>query len=163
MPIFDRFLTLSPDLLAVADIRDGLLTRVNPAACRILGRSEAELLSLPFFELVHPDDRDDAVAATAAAVTAAAVGARQTDVRFEYRFLRKDGSHFWAEAHGTITPTRVCSTASRATSPSASKTRPHLPPPRPSGMRSSKASATPSTRSTPSGGSPTRMRERPRY
>ena len=104
MPIFDRFLSLSPDLLAVADIRNGLLTRVNPAACRILGRSEAELLSLPFFELVHPDDRDDAVAATAAAVAAAAVGACQTDVRFEYRFVRKDGSHFWAEAHGTYYP-----------------------------------------------------------
>jgi PAS domain S-box-containing protein len=99
MPSFDRFFTLSPDLLSVFNTRDGLLTRVNPAACRMLGRSEAELLSRPFLELLHPDDRDEVAAATAA--TAAA---RQTNLRLEYRLLRKDGSHFWAEGHGTYFP-----------------------------------------------------------
>ena len=35
---------------------EGMLVRVNPAICQLMGRSEAELLSLGFLELTHPDD-----------------------------------------------------------------------------------------------------------
>ncbi|WP_340317166.1 PAS domain S-box protein [Rhizorhabdus argentea] len=99
MPSSDRFFTLSPDLLSVVNMHDGRLMRVNPAACRILGWSEAELLHRPFLELVHRDDREKA-----AAEMAAAVAAGQANLRMECRSLRKDGSHFWTEWHSTYFP-----------------------------------------------------------
>lgn len=93
-----RFFALSPDLLAISSLGDGVLQRVNPAMPDLLGWSEAELLSRPFRDLIHPDDRDS----VAAAVAALAVG--QTNVRFEHRMLRKDGSYIWTEWHTAYFP-----------------------------------------------------------
>ena len=52
-----RFFDLSLDLLAVAGF-EGFLRRVNRSFTRVLGWTEAELLSRPFLELIHPDDRE---------------------------------------------------------------------------------------------------------
>jgi PAS domain S-box-containing protein len=82
----DRIFTLSSDLITVADF-DGHFTRVNPAAEQILGYTEEELLARPYFDLVHPDDRER----TAAEATA--IGLGKTTLSFENRFVRKDGSH----------------------------------------------------------------------
>jgi PAS domain S-box-containing protein len=82
----DRIFTLSPDLITVADF-DGRFTRVNPAAEQILGYTEDELLTRPYLDLVHPDDRERT------AVEAAAIAGGKTTISFENRFLRKDGSH----------------------------------------------------------------------
>jgi PAS domain S-box-containing protein len=46
---------LSRDLFGVAGF-DGYLKTVNPAWSRILGRSDEELLTNPFSEIIHPDD-----------------------------------------------------------------------------------------------------------
>ena len=46
---------LSRDLIGVATF-DGCLKSVNPAWSAALGRDEAELLSKPFAEIIHPDD-----------------------------------------------------------------------------------------------------------
>jgi PAS domain S-box-containing protein len=81
----DRIFTLSPDLIAVADL-DVRFTRLNPAAEQILGRSKQELLERPYLEFVHPDDR----ATTAAQGAALAEGS--TTQSFENRFIRADGS-----------------------------------------------------------------------
>ncbi len=35
---------------------DGRLIRVNPAMCDLFDRSEAELLSMTFLDVTHPDD-----------------------------------------------------------------------------------------------------------
>jgi len=93
MPDLDRFFMLSPDLLVVGSVRDGLIKRANPAACRSLGWSETELVSRSCLDLIHPDDRDN----MAAAVTAIAAG--EPKGLSEYRVLRKDGSYFWTEWH----------------------------------------------------------------
>jgi PAS domain S-box-containing protein len=82
----DQIFTLSSDLIAVADF-DGYFTRVNPAAVQILGYTEDELLTRPYLELVHPDDRER-TAAEAAAITNG-----KTTMAFENRFARKDGSY----------------------------------------------------------------------
>ncbi len=82
----DRIFTLSSDLIVVADF-DGHFTRVNPGAERILGYTEEELLSRPYLDLVHPDDRERT------ASEAAAIGDGKTVLSFENRYVRKDGSH----------------------------------------------------------------------
>ena len=93
-----RFFALCPDMLIVAGLRDGLFRRVNPATCRALGWSEEELVSRSFRDLIHPDEVDGVEAAVEALMEG------QTDIRAEYRKLRKDGSYFWTEWHGGYFP-----------------------------------------------------------
>lgn len=65
---------------------DGYLARVNPAFTTKLGYSEAELLDIPFRELIHPDDRAGTLKAFAAS--------KNTDEQpssIENRYLAKDG------------------------------------------------------------------------
>ena len=84
----DRFFTLSLDLMCIAGY-DGYFKRVNPAWTRVLGYSEEELLSRPYRDFVHPDDRD----ATDSESNKVASG--QTVVYFENRYLHKDGTLRW--------------------------------------------------------------------
>jgi PAS domain S-box-containing protein len=81
---------LSPDLLCIAG-RDGYLKRVNPAWVQALGYTEAELLSRPYLEFVHPDDTE----ATRAEAQKLFTGSRV--VHFENRYLHKDGSVRWLQ------------------------------------------------------------------
>jgi PAS domain S-box-containing protein len=81
----ERIFDLSLDLLCVAGL-DGYYKRLNPAFERTLGYSRQELLSRPFFDFVHPDDR----AATREAMDRLAGGHEL--VHFENRYVRPDGS-----------------------------------------------------------------------
>jgi PAS domain S-box-containing protein len=54
----DNFFFLSPDLLCEATM-DGYFRRVSHSFISELGYSEDDLLSIPFMELVHPDDRQE--------------------------------------------------------------------------------------------------------
>lgn len=58
----DRFFALSLDMLCIADFQ-GFFVRINPAWSRVLGYSTTELLSHPYVDLVHTDDRAATVAA----------------------------------------------------------------------------------------------------
>ena len=84
----DRFFRLSLDLLCIAGF-DGYFKRVNPAWNRVLGYSADELLSRPYMELVHPEDRESTVAA------AQQLSQGQDVIHFENRYLHKDGTHRW--------------------------------------------------------------------
>ena len=85
---FTRLFDLSLDLLCVAGF-DGYFRRVNPSWTRVLGWSEAELLSRPVAEFMHPDDRERTLAARAAL-------ARGTPVQgLENRYVCKDGTYRW--------------------------------------------------------------------
>lgn len=84
----DRFFDVSLDLLCIAGL-DGHFKRLNPAFERVLGYSMEELLSIPFIDMIHPDDR---------AMTREEVEKLQqglTTTYFENRYLRKDGSTRW--------------------------------------------------------------------
>lgn len=52
----DRFFALSMDMLSIVHL-DGRFQRINPAFQQVLGFSEEELLAMPIFDLIHPDDR----------------------------------------------------------------------------------------------------------
>jgi len=84
----DRLFNLSLDMLCVAGV-DGYFKQVNPAWVRTLGLSEAELLSRPSLDFVHPDDREATVQARAKLV------AGQSGILFENRYQHKDGSYRW--------------------------------------------------------------------
>lgn len=83
-----RLFDLSLDLLCVAGT-DGTFRQVNPAFERVLGYPEKELLSRPFLELVHPEDR----AATVQELERLAAGDPVVD--FRNRYLAHDGTVRW--------------------------------------------------------------------
>ncbi len=85
---FFKFFLLSSDLMVFADPR-GSLKRVNPAALKLLGYSESELLGQPFISFVHPDDRQSTLDEMARQIR---IGA---SMNFVNRYLRKDGSVRW--------------------------------------------------------------------
>ena len=84
----ERFFDLSIDLLCWLDF-SGYFKRLNRAWETALGFSRAELMSRPFIEFVHPEDRDHTLR-------------QNRDVRdggqarlFENRYLCRDGSYRW--------------------------------------------------------------------
>lgn len=84
----DRFFANSLDMLCVLDF-NGVFKRLNPAWETTLGFSRAELMSRPFIEFVHPDDRARTLAQNAQ------VRGGGKALGFENRYLCKDGSFRW--------------------------------------------------------------------
>ncbi len=84
----DKYFMLSLDPLCIAGL-DGYFKRVNPAWERVLGWTTQELLSRPYVEFIHPDDRKRT------AQEAARQAAGHEAIQFENRYLCKDGSFRW--------------------------------------------------------------------
>lgn len=84
----DRFFANSIDMLCFLDF-NGYFKRVNPAWERTLGFTRQELMSQPFIEFVHPDDRERTLTQNARVK-----GGAQA-LAFENRYLCKDGSYRW--------------------------------------------------------------------
>ena len=84
----DRFFEINLDLLCQLDF-NGYFKRLNPAWERTLGWSRTELMSRPFIEFVHPDDRERTLSQNAA------VRQGGQALGFENRYLCKDGSFRW--------------------------------------------------------------------
>jgi serine/threonine-protein kinase len=88
-----RFFELSLDLFCIAGL-DGYFHRVNSNFSRVLGYPEEELVSRPFLDFVHPEDRD----ATLGEMGKLSEGLpvirfcnRYRDVRGEYRWFEWTG------------------------------------------------------------------------
>ena len=92
----ERVFEMSPALLAVAGF-DGYLRRFNPAF-EIFGYSRDELLSRPWVEFAHPDDRERMLQATASLERGADV------VELENRVICRDGSLRWVEWSTRVVP-----------------------------------------------------------
>ncbi len=84
----NRLFNLSLDMLCIADL-DGYLLELNPTWEKTLGWKQEELLSRPYLEFVHPDDRKT----TAAAANGLVEG--QPAINFVNRYRCKDGSYRW--------------------------------------------------------------------
>ena len=80
-----EFINLSLNLLCIAGT-DGYFKHVNPAWETTFGYTKEEVLSRPYLEFVHPDDRE----ATMAEATKIASG--NSTLSFENRYRCKDGS-----------------------------------------------------------------------
>jgi PAS domain S-box-containing protein len=83
-----RFFELSIDMLCCLDFT-GYFKRLNPAWEKTLGFSRGELMSRPFIDFVHPDDRERTLG-------------QNREVRgggqarsFENRYACRDGSYKW--------------------------------------------------------------------
>lgn len=84
----EAFFEISTDLFCFLDY-GGYFRRLNPAWQRMLGFTRRELMSRPFIEFVHPDDRERTLNQNAAVRE----GGRAA--YFENRYICKDGSYRW--------------------------------------------------------------------
>lgn len=84
----DRFFQVSIDMLCFLNF-NGYFKRLNPAWERTLGFTREELMSRPFIEFVHPDDRERTLRQNAV------VRSGGKALGFENRYLCKDGSFRW--------------------------------------------------------------------
>jgi len=80
-----QFFELRLDIFCIVGF-DGFFRRVNSNFSRVLGYSLWELVSRPFIEFVHPDDRDE----TISAILQLRQG--QTVVRFQHRYYAANGA-----------------------------------------------------------------------
>jgi PAS domain S-box-containing protein len=91
----NRFFSISMDKLCIAGT-DGYFKLLNPRWEKVLGYSQEELLSRPYLEFIHPEDRE-------ATLQEAAKLAQGHDlISFENRYRCRDGSYRWL--HWTATP-----------------------------------------------------------
>jgi len=88
MRISHRIINHSIDMICVAGF-DGYFKVLNPAWERVLDWSREELLSKPWTDFVHPDDREVTNHSTSTMIGG-------TEIRqFENRYISKDGSVKW--------------------------------------------------------------------
>lgn len=78
-----RFFMLSTEAMCIAD-PFGCFHCVNPALAKMTGYSEAELISKPFIDFIHPDDRQSTINEMNLQVS------QRPSIQFENRYVRKD-------------------------------------------------------------------------
>jgi len=84
----EEFFALERMLFVICDF-NGYFKWLNPVWTKVLGYTVDELCSRPFFEFIHPDDRNR----TMLAMDKLAKGEEVLD--FENRYIAKDGSEHW--------------------------------------------------------------------
>jgi len=83
-----EFIDLTVNLLCIAGT-DGYFKHLNPAWEMTLGYTREELLSRPYLEFVHPDDREATIS------EAKHVASGRSTLSFENRYRCKDGAYKW--------------------------------------------------------------------
>ncbi|MET4080717.1 PAS domain S-box-containing protein [Pedobacter sp. UYP30] len=83
-----QIFNFAPDIIAISDF-DGYFKKVNPAASILLGYTTEELMSKPFTEFLHPEDRNLAIDR----VHPHGIGT--TNYFIEERYLTKTGEIKW--------------------------------------------------------------------
>lgn len=96
----NAFFDQSLVMLFIADLRTNLLVRVNDEVVRITGRSLENLLSIPFIEFIHPDDREKSIKILSQ------LGEGKSVVGFENRHLTHDGETLYLEWSAVPDPDR---------------------------------------------------------
>lgn len=86
--IFD----LTMDMVCMADMNTQTFIKVNPAFSLVLGYTEKELLSRPYIDFIHPDDKKKTVD-----VNSIKLKSGISIISFTNRYRCKDGSYKWLE------------------------------------------------------------------
>jgi PAS domain S-box-containing protein len=97
----EELFDLALDLMVIVGF-DGYVKRVNPAYERTLGYPLRELLSRPFLEFVHPEDRPLLRDVFGELVD----GDRNDVIGVEYRVICRDGSVRWLQWNSRTIPER---------------------------------------------------------
>jgi PAS domain S-box-containing protein len=92
---FNQVFNFAPDIIAINN-KSNFLTKVNPAAIKILGYTEEELLSQPFYNFIHPDDHDKTL------VQSRILQSGEPIFNFQNRYITKSGEIIWL--NWTATP-----------------------------------------------------------
>jgi PAS domain S-box-containing protein len=85
---FFRAFDAAPAPMAQTDPATGRLLRVNPPFCSLTGYAQAELLDMSVAQLTYPEDRGEG-------------SQRLSGFTPERRYVRRDGSIFWAILYAT--------------------------------------------------------------
>jgi PAS domain S-box-containing protein len=94
--LFQRGFDGAPIGMVIFDPSSDRFVEVNDAMCRLLGRSQAELIGMSVSDVTHPDDLDQLVAARRD-MTANP----NLSYQVEKRYVRPDGSIVWVSLHAT--------------------------------------------------------------
>ncbi len=94
------FFDIVPELVCIAG-NDGYFSRLNEYWQAVLGYSEEELLATPIGDFIHPDERQDILAAIAGVTKP---GAANTTFHLTNRFRHRDESYRWFEWHAVPAP-----------------------------------------------------------
>lgn len=92
---FFKFFQTSADLMCIGD-PNGNFIKTNPAFSETLGYSENELVSKPFIEFIHPDDRQETLDEIARQLQ------RGFSCNFINRYICKNGSVKWLSWRATF-------------------------------------------------------------
>ena len=84
---FEQIFSLSHDMICIVGT-DGYFKRVNPAFTTVLGWSGTELLSRPYVDFVHPEDKEESRAALERMQAA-----QEKTVHFSRRYRTKNGDY----------------------------------------------------------------------
>jgi len=79
----------APEIMAIAS-PNGYFTKVNPALCQLLGRSEDEITYMPFETFIHPNDIIDTQIEYEETITA-----ERRATNFINRYQTKSGNYRW--------------------------------------------------------------------
>ncbi len=93
----NRILDAAADIICMASF-EGYFLKINKAATEILGYSEAELLSKPYHEFIHPDDTFKTLE-----INDTLINGKPTQY-FENRFITKSGQIVWLAWSATPIP-----------------------------------------------------------
>ncbi|RMG92234.1 MAG: PAS domain S-box protein, partial [Candidatus Dadabacteria bacterium] len=76
---------------------EGVFLRVNPALCRMLGRSREELVGSTFDRYTHPEDRE-----VSRECLERLVAGEVPFYSLRKRYVRPDGTDAWVETHASL-------------------------------------------------------------
>lgn len=78
--------------------QDGYFKYVNPATCLLTGFSEAELLDLRFWEIIHPEYRD-----MVKQRGLSRVAGEDVQRTYEFKIIQRNGNTIWLDFAGAVT------------------------------------------------------------
>ena len=93
----DHFFNVSVDLLCIAN-KQGYFVKLSPYWTKLLGYSEEELLSTPYINFVHPDDRNNT------SHEAEQLKSDYQTLNFENRYITKSGEVLILSWNSTTDP-----------------------------------------------------------